>query len=522
MEYRLGLRFIDYISIELGSFLGHFSVEYQVSWRFITLGGEIFLGTFTFSMNNTLGDFVRYSPNQVSIRNSDVWEGNGRLCNSHIYGFHRNVSKFEGTYSPFRIARGFTSTWNTTDVDIHKSRRKLLNKCFSEQALDGYSDSITVHIDEFMRQMLEGLPADQNYMAGPINFAYKSDVVAREIITHLVSGKTWGFQNADTKTTKLLENIRKFERKLYMLGFAPWLKVFPSFKPSPALGQWIVQSSKQGFISESKNTLVAKMLAARDEDQGAGLSENDVIADARFFLLGGKISCRHLPFVVLVLIAAGSVTSSSALSAAVFFLLHHPTETQQLYTELRDAFPTYSDIKVNAQLMRCKRLKAVLEEAMRLAPPVPTLLPRLVGPGGIEAVGRHIPEGVVVGAPCWAISRDKRYFEDPNMFKPDRWLVDASDPIAGQRLAEATKASQPFSFGPRACPGRALAFRENGLLLAKLVYAFEMEPVTDNSTVQTPLRGIEEGLVFNQKDTVGAHEEELLVRYRLRSGVSLD
>ncbi|GKT65684.1 benzoate 4-monooxygenase cytochrome P450 [Colletotrichum tofieldiae] len=217
---------------------------------------------------------------------------------------------------------------------------------------------------------------------------------------------------------------------------------------------------------------------------------------------------------------AGSVTSSSALSAAIFFLLHHAEETQKLYDELRAAFQNYSDIKVNAQLMKCKQLKAVLEEAMRLAPPVPTLLPRLVGPGGIKAVGKYIPEGVVVGAPCWAISRDGRYFKDPNLFKPDRWIADSSDPVASQQLAEATKASQPFSFGPRACPGRALAFRENGLLLAKLIYAFEMEPVTDKSIIQTPAHGIMEGLIFNQKDTVGAHEEELLIRCKLREDLA--
>ncbi|KAB2099986.1 hypothetical protein AG0111_0g11754 [Alternaria gaisen] len=420
---------------------------------------------------------------------------NGRL---DVYGFQRNVSKYDKTYSPFRLAPDFTSTWNTSNVDVHKSRRKLLNKLFSEQHLDDYGTLITVQVDEFMRQTLEALPKDKNVMAGPINFAYKSDVVAREIITSLVSGQTYGFQSGDAKSASLLADISKFERKLYLLGFAPWLKMLPSFKPTPALAQWIVQSSKQGFTSESKNTLVAKMLAARDEEKDAEFSRNDIIADARFFLLGG------------------SVTSSSALSATLFFLLHHPVEMQELYNELRGTFPTYEDIKADAQLMRCKRLRAVFEESMRLAPPVPTLLPRLVGPGGIKACGRYVPEGIVIGAPCWAISRDKRYFDRPNIFKPDRWLADSSDPVALEKVLLATRASQPFSHGPRACPGRALAFRENGLLLAKLVYAFEMEPVQDKSIVEESLTGICDGLVFNQLDTVGAHEVELMVRYRLR------
>ncbi|GJC87924.1 cytochrome P450 monooxygenase atnE [Colletotrichum liriopes] len=184
------------------------------------------------ALHKEYGDFVRYSPNHVSIRNSDVWEGNSGYLDSlkrwlqtnhrpDIYGFHKNVSKFEGTYAPFRIARGFTSTWNTSDVESHRAKRKLLNKCFSEQALDGYSESITVHVDKFMEQLFQAYSAQESRTRDPINFAYKSDVVAREIITSLVSGQTWGFQTADTETTNLLANIRAFERKLYMVHLKP-------------------------------------------------------------------------------------------------------------------------------------------------------------------------------------------------------------------------------------------------------------------------------------------------------------
>ncbi|KAF5535062.1 cytochrome P450 monooxygenase [Fusarium phyllophilum] len=461
-------------------------------------------------LHEEYGDFVRYAPNLVSIRHCDVWED--------IYGFQKNVTKYDATYSPFRLAPDFTSTWNTTNVDVHKSRRRLLNKLFSEQSIDDYSTLIMVQADEFMRQMFDRLPKDKDAMTPPVNFAYKSDVVAREIITSLVSGQTYGFQSGDKKSTSLLDNIRKFERKLYLLGFAPWLKVLPSFKPAPELVQWIIQSSSKGLSSESKKTLVAKMLAARDETKESQFSRNDVIADARFFLLGGELESVEVTGTEYSSTFLGSVTSSSALSATLFFLLHHPDEMQKLHDELKEAFPAYESIKASGHLMRCKRLRAVFEESMRLAPPVPTLLPRLVGPGGIQACGKYISEGIVVGAPCWAISRDKRCFDDPNAFKPDRWLADTSDPIASEKLALATKASQPFSYGPRACPGRALAFRENGLLLARLVYAFEMESVRDRSIVEMPLL---DGLVFNQLDTVGVHEVELMVRYKLRMGIEM-
>jgi cytochrome P450 len=46
----------------------------------------------------------------------------------------------------------------------------------------------------------------------------------------------------------------------------------------------------------------------------------------------------------------------------------------------------------------------------------------------------------------WSVSHDERYFTDPDMFKPDRWL----DP----ECKDIKEASQPFSLGYRACIGR--------------------------------------------------------------------
>jgi len=61
---------------------------------------------------------------------------------------------------------------------------------------------------------------------------------------------------------------------------------------------------------------------------------------------------------------------------------------------------------------------------------------------------------------------DPANFKDPFAFKPERWLGKGEDIL---------EASQPFSLGARGCAGKPIALMELRVMLAKLVYTFDME-----------------------------------------------
>ena len=66
---------------------------------------------------------------------------------------------------------------------------------------------------------------------------------------------------------------------------------------------------------------------------------------------------------------------------------------QRLQTEIRTAFSRYEDIDA-ASTTPLAYLHAVLQEAMRVFPPLPFALPRVVPMGGSTVDGHHLPGGV--------------------------------------------------------------------------------------------------------------------------------
>lgn len=128
-----------------------------------------------------------------------------------------------------------------------------------------------------------------------------------------------------------------------------------------------------------------------------------------------------------------------------------------------------------------------------MSPSVPGILPREVLAGGIEIDGQHFPAGVDVGVPIYAIQHHDAYYPRPWEFIPERWLVvdetldrqseslgadSDPDPIRQLRTPESVELAKnvfcAFSLGPWACVGKSMAYRELTIVLARLVWLYEM------------------------------------------------
>lgn len=64
---------------------------------------------------------------------------------------------------------------------------------------------------------------------------------------------------------------------------------------------------------------------------------------------------------------------------------------------------------------------------------------------------------------------------EPFSFRPERFLDNADAEKEGKFAADKKDAMQPFSFGPRNCIGRNLASAEMRVILARLVYNFDLK-----------------------------------------------
>ena len=146
---------------------------------------------------------------------------------------------------------------------------------------------------------------------------------------------------------------------------------------------------------------------------------------------------------------------------------------EKLANEVRTSFNNEGDINF-LSVSRLPYLNAVLEEGLRLYPPVPSTFPRRLGAEGDIIDGQFVPSGTSVGVNQWAANQSAEHFRDPEKFIPERWLDD--EHYAG----DDKEARQPFSLGPRNCIGKNLAYAEMRSIMAQMLWNFDMELCEDS------------------------------------------
>jgi len=109
--------------------------------------------------------------------------------------------------------------------------------------------------------------------------------------------------------------------------------------------------------------------------------------------------------------------------------------------------------------------KLVLEESMRLFPPVPVL--ERTAMTDDELGGFRIPRGAVIDLSLHGAHRNPHFWKEPDEFKPERFLgADSS----------IRQAYFPFGTGPRMCIGSGFAMLEAQILLVRIFQTFRMHP----------------------------------------------
>lgn len=162
---------------------------------------------------------------------------------------------------------------------------------------------------------------------------------------------------------------------------------------------------------------------------------------------------------------AGTDTTASTFQWAMAELLRNPEVLAKARAELEQVIGKGNPVE-ESDISRLPYLQAVVKETFRLHPVVPLLLPRRAE-ADVEIAGFTIPKGAQVMVNAWAIGRDSSTWEDPNEFKPERFLGSEID-VKGRSFELI-----PFGGGRRICPGLPLALRMLHLMLGTLIHSFD-------------------------------------------------
>ncbi len=198
--------------------------------------------------------------------------------------------------------------------------------------------------------------------------------------------------------------------------------------------------------NEESHDLLSMLMAARDEETGQQMDDK---------LLRDEVA---------TLMLAGHETTANALSWTWMLLAQHPEVRQKLQAELQQVLagrlPKLEDMR------RLTYTNQIVKESMRLYPPVSIF--------GREAahdctIGDYaIPKGMVITISQWVMHRHPQYFDNPEVFQPERWTEEFEKQLPRGVYI-------PFGDGPRVCIGKGFAQMEAVLLLATIAQRFELD-----------------------------------------------
>ena len=235
--------------------------------------------------------------------------------------------------------------------------------------------------------------------------------------------------------------------------FFPVLKRLPTpnrrrfdrgIKKLDAIMYGVIEKRRKSGEGET-NDLLSMLLHAQDED-------------------GTRMSDKQLRDECMTLFLAGHETTALNLSWTWLLLSQNPAVTAKLARELDEVL---GDRPVTfADLPNLRYTAHVIAESLRMYPPAWSM--GREAREDVEVGGYHVPRGAQVWFCPWSIQRDRRWFDDPDQFRPERWEGDFAKTL--HRYAYF-----PFGGGPRFCIGQAFAQMEAVLTLATLARRFRVE-----------------------------------------------
>jgi len=170
----------------------------------------------------------------------------------------------------------------------------------------------------------------------------------------------------------------------------------------------------------------------------------------------GELSARELSDQLVTFLFAGHETTSLALTYTCYLLAANADIQAQVQTEVDSVLNDDPTIEDYAQL---EYTTAVIEESLRLFPPVYMVLRE--PSRDVRLRGYTLSAGQTMILPQTVVHRDPRWWDDPEMFRPERWL-EHQEPHSHEY------AFFPFGGGPRHCIGMRFARLELKAALATL------------------------------------------------------
>ncbi|PLN86178.1 cytochrome P450 oxidoreductase [Aspergillus taichungensis] len=164
-----------------------------------------------------------------------------------------------------------------------------------------------------------------------------------------------------------------------------------------------------------------------------------------------------------ILVNAGFETTTTAMNIFVLATQAYPAFVASAQEELdrvvgHDRLPGWQDKN------HLPYIQAVVEETLRWRPLAPQGVPHATTREDTYN-GYRIPKGATIIPLFWSMCQDENHFDRPLEFRPERWLTASDDP---------NRFSSYFGYGRRICTGRHIARNSLFMLIARMLWGFNI------------------------------------------------
>ncbi|CAL8574950.1 hypothetical protein XPA_000896 [Xanthoria parietina] len=416
------------------------------------------------NLHEKYGPIVRTAPNELSFNQPDALN---KIYNEQ----HSGCPVFPKNYDSFNETRNqiSKSVFIAGDAD-HARMRKVINQAFSEQALRDQEPRIQDHVQSLMQQV----DAEARKNAGVVDLNAWYNFAAFDMIADAALGEPFNtlkrltyrpWINMIGKTWKaisLASAVKSMAPPVYLLRRLIPTGIFLQ-KEVNKFDLVLNRVKEKIAMGTGRIDLLSRVLACNDRKER--MTEDEIVSNATLF------------------VAAGTETVTTLLSALTYLITKDSRVMAKLATEIRSSFSDERSITIQ-NVSRLQYLTACIREALRRFPPIPEGLPRIVPPSGEWISGHWIPGGTFVQISTLATNLSISNFEAPEAFIPERWLDDKDNATCFRN--DKKVASQPFSIGPRNCVGQNIAMAEMRLVMARLLWSFDLQGVVQEDWMDQP------------------------------------
>lgn len=308
--------------------------------------------------------------------------------------------------------------------------------------------------------------ADSTAKSTPINLTDLMFMVVNNIVLRVLFSKKGNYseEDEDSSVSDFSEIISEMEELAGMGNIAdsfPWMGWYNKFNGFEER----LEKKFRALDSFYDNVI-------QEHRQQSGGSGHEDLADVLLRIQNDpnqeiRLTNENIKGVLTDMFVAGTDTSSTTLVWIMAELMKNPSAMRKAQEEVRGVVKEKGLVQVKeGHLPELVYLKMVVKEVLRLHPPAPLLVPRETRER-CSIAGYEIPAKMRVLINATSIAMDSEYWENPEEFRPERFLNTDID-FRGKDFE-----LLPFGAGRRGCPGINFALVIIELALANLLHGFD-------------------------------------------------